>query len=63
MSDKLKPRDRVVHVADRHRSVWKPGTVEVVWTDSEKGIEYARVKWDDQPTPSSHPTVNLTRAT
>lgn len=53
----IAPRDRVEHIADRNRDVPRLGTVEYLW--SSDGIQYARVKWDSEVTPVSHPVANL----
>lgn len=56
----LQPADRVEHIADRNRDVPRLGTVEYLWTSG--GTQYARVKWDSEVTPVSHPVANLKKA-
>jgi hypothetical protein len=61
VSDAITPQSRVTHIADRNRDVPRPGTVEAVWTDANG--TYARVRWDSEAIPATHPAANLVPAT
>lgn len=60
MDDAITPQSRVAHIADRNRDVPRLGTVGFLWNSN--GTDYARVKWDSEITPTSHPVANLVLA-
>lgn len=52
-------KDRVVHLADRHKDIPEHGTVLELF--DHHGVEFANVTWDGSPLAVSHPIANLAK--